>query len=70
MKQLIRVRMSFAGDQKQLHLLFVKLMCLPNESLGPVHRAVPTRLVPDDGIFLTSYTPGAGSHAADSTTNG
>ena len=31
MKQLDRVRTSFAGDQKQLHLLFVKLVRLPNE---------------------------------------
>ena len=62
--------MSFAGDQKQLHLLFVKLVRLPNESPGPVHRAAQKRLVPDDGIFLTSYTLIVGSHAADSTTNG
>ena len=32
MKQLDRVRTSFEGDQKQLHLLFVKLVRLPNES--------------------------------------
>ena len=70
MKQFDRVRTSFAGAQKQLHLLFVKLVCLPNESPGPVHRAVQRRLVPDDGIFLTSYTLVVGSHAADSTTNG
>ena len=70
MKQLDRVRTSFAGDQKQLHLLFVKLVRLPNESPGAVHRAVQRRLVPDDGIFLTSYAVVVGSHAADSTTNG
>ena len=69
MKQLDRVRTSFAGDQKQLHRLFVKLVHLPNESPGPVHRAVQRRLVPDDGI-LTSYTLVVGSHPADSTTNG
>ena len=70
MKQLDRVRTSFAGDQKQLHLLFVKLVRLPNESPGPVHRAAQRRLVPDDGIFLTSCTLVVGSHAADSTPNG
>ena len=70
MKQLDRVRTSFAGDQKQHHLLFVKLVRLPNESPGPVHRAVQRRLVPDDGIFLTSYALVVGSHTADSTTNG
>ena len=70
MKQLDRVRTSFAGAKKQLHLLFVKLVRLPNESPGPVHRAVQRRLVPDDGIFLTSYTLVVGSHAVDSTTNG
>ena len=69
MKQLCRVRTSFAGAQKQLHLLIVKLMRLPNESPGPAHRAVQRRLVLDDGIFLTSYTLVVGSHAADSTTN-
>ena len=31
MKQLDKLRTSFAGDQKQLHLLFVKLVCLTNE---------------------------------------
>ena len=61
--------MSFAGDQEQLHLLFVNLVRLPNESPGPVHRAVQRRLVLDDGIFLMSYTLVVGSHAADSTTN-
>ena len=70
MKQLDKVRTSFAGAQKQLHLLFLKLVRLPNESPGPVHRAVQRRLVRNDGIFLTSYTLVVGSHAADSTTNG
>ena len=70
MKQLDRVRTSFAGAQKPLHLLFVKLVGLPNESPGPVHRAVQRRLVPDDRSFLTSYTVVVESHAAHSTTNG
>ena len=70
MKQLDRVRTSFAGEQKQLHILFVKLVRLPNESPGTVHRAVQRRLVPHDGIFLSSYTLAVRSHAADSTTNG
>ena len=70
MKQLDIVRTSFAGAQKRLHLLFLKLVRLPNESPGPVHRAVQRRLVADDGIFLTSYTLVVGSHAADSTTKG
>ena len=34
MKQADRVRTSFAGAQKQLHLLFVKFVRLPNESPG------------------------------------
>ena len=70
MKKLDRVRTSFAGDEEQLPLLFVKLLCLSNDSPGPVHRAVQRRLVPDDGIFLMSYALVVGSHAADSTTNG
>ena len=70
MQQLDRVRTSFAGAQKKLHLLFIKLVRVPNESLGLVHRAVQRRLVLDDGIFLMSYTLVVGSHAADNTTNG
>ena len=70
MKQLDKLRTSFAGDQKQLHLLFVKLVCLPRESPGPVHRAVQRHPVHDDGILLTSYTLVFGSHTADSTTKG
>ena len=70
MKLLDTVPTSFAVDQKQLHLLFVKLVRLRNESPGPVHRAVQRRHVPGDVIFLTSYTLVVGSHAADSTTNG
>ena len=70
MKHLDKVRTSFAGAQKQLHPLSVKLVRLPNESPGQVQRAGPRRLVPDEGIFLPSYTLVVGSHAADSTTNG
>ena len=70
MKQLERVRTSFVGAQKQLHLLFVKLVPLPNGSPGPIHRAAQRRLVLDDRIFFTSYTLVVGPHAADSTTNG
>ena len=69
-KQLDPVQMSFAGDQKQLHFLFAKLMCNPGEKPGLAHRAVQRRLVPDDGIFLTSYTLVVGLHTADITTNG
>ena len=70
MKQLQRVRTSLALDQKQLHLWFVKLVWLPNESPGPVDRAVQRCLVPHDGVILTSFTLVVGSHTADSTTNG
>ena len=70
MNHLDGVQMFFAGDQKQLHLLFVNLVRLPNEPPGLVRRAFQRRLVPDDGIFLTSYALVIGSHAADITTNG
>ena len=70
MKQFDRVRTSFAGDQRRLHLLFVKLVRLPNESPGPVHCVVQRGLVPDDGIFLTCYTLVVEAHAADSAMNG
>ena len=57
-----RVRTSFAGDQKELYLLFANLVCMPSESPGPVHCAIQRRLVPDDRICLTSYTPVVGPH--------
>ena len=69
-KQIDEVPTSFTGDQKQLHLLFAKLVRIPSESPGSVHRAVERRLVLDDGIFLASYPLVLGSHAVNSTTNG
>ena len=70
MKQLDRGGTSFAGDQKQLHLLFITLVRISSESPGPLHRAVQRLLARDDGIFLTSYTLVVGSHMVDSTING
>ena len=69
-KQPDKVRNSLAGDQKQLHLLFAKLVRIPAGSTRLVHRARQRRLVPDGRISLTSYTLVVGSRAVDSTTNG
>ena len=43
--------------------------CGPQLCLS-ISSTVQRRLVPDDGIFLTSYTLVVGLHTADSTTNG
>ena len=65
--RLDKMRMSNGGDQKQLHLLFAKLGRISTESPEPFHRALQRQLVPNDKIFLTSYTLVVGPHAADST---
>ena len=69
MRYLDRVPTSFAVDQKRLHLLCPKLVRIPSGSPGLGYRAVQRYLLPDDGIFLTSYTLVVASHAVDSTTS-